>query len=222
MNELKYWKPMTFLRQGRVRMGRHGSVWPMLCGGVAIVVAGYGLFLASHGLAGREAPADVSSTARAPLSDVDTMVARLAERVQGKPATDPAWAMLARSYAALGKFREAAMTCSPVSEATSDVDLLVDCVDIQVMSESGRYTTEARAVLNRALVMAPDHPKALALAGAEAAGRGDAAGARRHWVRALAGVPRDSALAGAVSGWIVALDRRNARPGTKSQGSGVP
>lgn len=186
---------------------------------LAVLVAGYGLYLASSATRPPEA-GRVDASGRRPPADVNTMVDRLAQRLTDEPDNAAGWAMLARSQAALGRFAEAASACRhAVKLANRDADLMTDCADIVVMSGSGPHSNETRDLLRRALAVAPEHPKALALAGAEAMRSGDAEGARAFWKRALSRLPRESPLASSVASWLTQLDARTPSGARSTSGS---
>ena len=186
---------------------------------LAVLVAGYGLYLASGATQSPEA-GRVDASGRRPPADVNTMVDQLAQRLTDEPDNAAGWAMLARSQAALGRFAQAASACRhAVKLANSDADLMTDCADIVVMSGSGRHSNETRDLLRRALAVAPEHPKALALAGAEAMRSGDTEGARAFWKRALSRLPRESPLARSVASWLTQLDARTPFGARSTSGS---
>ncbi len=117
--------------------------------------------------------------------------------------------MLGRSYAALGRFADAARAYARAAALLPPgADLLADQADVLAMAQAGRFAGEPARLIREALTLDPDHPKALALAGTEAFGRQDYRGALARWEAALRNVPRDSDFAVAVRASIDSLPGR--------------
>jgi cytochrome c-type biogenesis protein CcmH len=126
---------------------------------------------------------------------LEALVDALAARLGRQPGDADEWAMLARSQAALGRYREAVESYRrAVASGPDRADWLVDYADALAMTQGGRLEGAPLVILQRALAADPDHAGARALAGAEAYGRGDYLAALSHWERALARIPPESAL----------------------------
>ena len=130
-------------------------------------------------------------------------VESLAERLVREPQDAAGWAMLARTYAVMGRhadavpaFRRAAALQQP------DAVLLADFADALAMTQQRRLDGEPIALVKRALALAPDNLKALSLAGTEAFDRRDHAAALRHWERLRQVAPADSVFVRQVEGSI--------------------
>ena len=107
--------------------------------------------------------------------------------------------MLARSYAALGRFGEAAAAYAhAVERLPGDAQVLADYADALAMAQGRRLQGEPEKIIARALQVDPDNVKALALAGTVAFDKQDYATAVAHWERILRLVPQDSELAQSV------------------------
>jgi len=162
--------------------------------------------------------------------DAEAFVARLSEALhaaqadsKGQPG-DPAlpgldagapeaWVWLARLQADLRQFQEAEQAYARAIALRPDVpQWLVDRADLYLVAH-GASDGEAQRLVQRALQLAPDHPKALAIAGGLAFDRGEAAQARRLWARARSLVPADS-------GFAQELDRSLAA--AMAEGAGAP
>jgi cytochrome c-type biogenesis protein CcmH len=186
----------------------------MLAGLVAFVTLS-SLYLA---LRGTEKPLDepisphaarVSENAQAP--EVAAMVDRLAARMRQEPGNGPGWRMLAKSYAALGRFADSAAAYGKaVALLPPDAGLLADYADVSAMAQSGAFQGEPARLIRRALELDARHPKALTLAGTEAYRHGDFASAHRYWYKAMEMLPADSELAATVRGAIMELEARRA------------
>lgn len=135
--------------------------------------------------------------ARAPSRDhIEGLIERLWERMHRHPEDADGWALLGRSLAALGDHARAAQAFAEgVRRAPEDASLLADYADALALSRGRRLEGEPLALARRALELDPDHPKALALAGAAEHQAGDYAAAVRHWERLLSLIPADSDFA---------------------------
>jgi cytochrome c-type biogenesis protein CcmH len=132
----------------------------------------------------------------AALQDMETAVARLAQKMKDKPDNAEGWALLGRSYAQLGRFEESRDAYKQALErGREDAQLLADYVDAMAMAQGRRFSPETDKLLARALALDPNHLKSLALAGTAAMVRGDYAAAVKHWTRARDNAPADSELA---------------------------
>jgi len=126
----------------------------------------------------------------------EALTARLAARLKNNPEDAQGWIMLGRSYAALGRFPQAARAyANAVDRSPRDAQLLADYADTLAMAQGRRLQGEPEKIIARALAVDPGNLKALLLAGTAAFNRNDYAGALRHWERALGAVPGDSEMA---------------------------
>ncbi len=126
----------------------------------------------------------------------EALVARLAARLKENPEDAEGWAMLARSYAVLGRFSEAAGAyAEAAARDPHDAQLLTDWADALAMAQGRTLEGEPERILARALAIEPLNVKALMLAGTAAFNRKDYRGAVRLWERILGAVPSDSEVA---------------------------
>ncbi|NBQ87452.1 MAG: c-type cytochrome biogenesis protein CcmI [Betaproteobacteria bacterium] len=140
----------------------------------------------------------------APLTAVEAMVNQLAAQLsqaESPAARDAgAWAMLAGALASLRRFPEAdaayqrALALNP-TDPDLLASLLTDRADVLRMLQGAHAAGEPQQLIDRALQVAPRHPKALALAGSAAFERRDYAAAVALWTRALQSVPAQSPFA---------------------------
>lgn len=143
-------------------------------------------------------------TARAPQGashgvteeQIVAMVEKLAARMRANPEDPAGWKILARSYAALGRFKDAsAAYAEAAARDTTDAQLLADYADALAMAQGRTLEGEPEKLIARALQIDPTNTKALALAGTIAFNRKDYAKAAEYWERILAVVPADSEIA---------------------------
>jgi cytochrome c-type biogenesis protein CcmH len=141
---------------------------------------------------------------------IKAMVAQLAERMKSEPDNVDGWRMLARSYANLQRFDEAADAYAKlVKLAGDDAQAWTDYADVLAMKQGRNLVGEPEKMLVHALELDPQNPKALALAGSAAAQRGDRAMARKHWEKLLTLLPPDSPLVEPIR---ETLDHLDAKP----------
>lgn len=137
---------------------------------------------------------------QATLADVDAMVRQMAQALENPPpgqAPDAnAWALLARTQAGLQRWADADRSLQRALALQPDqVDWLADRADILGLVGTPGAPIEAARLIERALRLDPDHPKALALAGGAAWERDDLATAEAHWRRARSRVTDGTAFA---------------------------
>lgn len=122
-----------------------------------------------------------------------------------------AWVWLAQLQAGLQRFAEAEQAYGRALARRPDVpQWLVDRADLYLVAH-GVKDGEAERLVQRALQLAPNHPKALAIAGGLAFDRGDATQAHRLWARARALLPAESAFAQELDRSMKAAEAEGAR-----------
>lgn len=125
-------------------------------------------------------------------SDIERMVAGLAARLEKEPDNLQGWAMLARSYKAMGRFPEAARAYERTGTLLDDnAELLLDYADTLAMAGGG-FDAKTRQVIDKALALEPRHPQGLWLRGTAAYEAGDYRRALGDWEALLAQMPPDS------------------------------
>ncbi|BAE53007.1 c-type cytochrome biogenesis protein CcmI [Paramagnetospirillum magneticum] len=131
---------------------------------------------------------------------IQAMVTRLAERLRQDPSDGKGWAMLGRSYRAMGMAEEAkdayrkAVTLLP-SETQARIELAIMLLE---EAEGDALPDEAVLRLEEVLAITPDQPDALYFTGLSAAMKGDSARAKARWNRLLMVLPADSPARGQV------------------------
>lgn len=123
-------------------------------------------------------------------AQIEAMVGKLRERLAEEPGNAQGWGMLARSYSVLGKPTEAVAAYEKAIALTpDDAAMLADYADSLALRNGRKLEGEPTKLIERALKLDPDQPKALALAGTAAFDRRDYAGAAKAWERVLATNP---------------------------------
>jgi cytochrome c-type biogenesis protein CcmH len=152
-----------------------------------VVVGGYAT-IGSPGSIDR-APGDVASGEGAAPHGVsseqmDAMVDRLAQRLKADGGDANGWTILARSYVAIGRHRDAVTAFErAVALRPDDAALWADYADALAMATDRKLEGRPLELVDRALALDPDQPKALALAGTAAFDHGDYRRAAEMWER---------------------------------------
>jgi cytochrome c-type biogenesis protein CcmH len=156
----------------------------LLVGSPLVLLAPPGGADAEHGLSAQQ---------------IQALVNRLAARLRENPEDAEGWVMLGRSYAVLGRYRDAAESYSNASaRMPEDAQLLADYADALAMAQGRNLRGEPEKIIGRALAIDPANVKALALAGTAAFDRENYAQAVEYWERIVALAPPDSELAQSV------------------------
>lgn len=134
---------------------------------------------------------------------MEANVAALATRLEQNPGDVQGWRMLARSYSALRKYDEASNAYARATALkTDDADLWADYALAKTMANGQQVEGQPMELVNRALKLDPENPKALQLAGGAAFQAKRYKEAVDYWQRVLQALPPDSELAQALSGKI--------------------
>jgi cytochrome c-type biogenesis protein CcmH len=120
------------------------------------------------------------------LPDVDTMIARVAERIKTNPDNAEDWRMLGWSYFETQRYTEAADAYShAVALQPESATLQSAFGEAQVLAAGGNVTPEAMKAFAAALKDAPDDERALHFSGVAKSQKGDPKGAIAIWIAAL-------------------------------------
>lgn len=125
--------------------------------------------------------------------EMERMIAALAARLEAQPDNPAGWAMLARSYRAMGRIDEAARAFERIGDPLlQDPALLAAYADVLAMRAGGNPQGKPLELAERALALDPAQPLALAIVANAAHRRKDFAVAVPHWERLLAVLPQGS------------------------------
>lgn len=169
----------------------------LLAVGVPLFAMALYLYLGnSRGLAPQSAATTPDSAQTVSNKDIEAMVAGLAKKLESQPNSGEGWAMLARSYAALQRFGDAARAYARAVELLpNDAGLLAEYADALTMAQSRNPEGEPWQLIQKALKIDPNNVKALALAGSVAFERRDYTAALGYWQKAAQTAPPDSDFA---------------------------
>ena len=131
---------------------------------------------------------------RQKAATIQGMVDRLAERLKADPADGKGWAMLGRSYRALGRMNEAKDAYAKAAKLLpKDVQARVEyAVLLLDEAEGDTLPPEVIRLMTEVLALDPGQPDALYFLGMDAAMAGDKVKARTLWTRLLDKLPPDS------------------------------
>jgi cytochrome c-type biogenesis protein CcmH len=150
-------------------------------------------------------------------TQIVAMVDSLAQRLKARPDDADGWALLARSYQALGRFPEAADAYAHADALIPDnAALLADYADVLAMAQGRKLAGKPAALAQRALAIDPNHRKALALAATAALEARDLEGALAYWRHLLAQFPQASDDAKQVTAIIAEIES------AQREGKGLP
>jgi cytochrome c-type biogenesis protein CcmH len=140
--------------------------------------------------------ASLEHTKQPTQQDIETMLTRLAQRLEKEPNNVDGWAMLARSYYVLQRYPEAVRAYEQlVRLVPTEPALLVDYADALAMRDGRKISGKPLELVQQALKLDPKQEKALAMAGTEAFDRKDFRLAVEYWERLKAVAPPDSEMA---------------------------
>lgn len=144
--------------------------------------------------------AAVASDPAASAAEVERLVEALAQRMEAQPDDPNGWRLLARTYAAMGRYEDASRTYARLmTMLPNDAQLMADYADVLAVAQGNRTEGEPMRLVEQALKLDPDNVKALAIAGGDAFERGDRVAALAYWQRARALAPPDSPIGEAMA-----------------------
>lgn len=131
---------------------------------------------------------------------IEANVAGLARRLEQNPNDLSGWRMLGRSYLSMEKYKEAAGAFAKASELSpNDADLLTDYAFALGMANDRRLSGQPQELINKALKLDPENPKAMELAGTAAYEAKNYKEAIAYWERLLKRSPGDNELNAALT-----------------------
>lgn len=127
----------------------------------------------------------------------------LEQRLKENPGDARGWSTLARTYYALQRFPDAVRAFERLLQLEpNDADALADYADALAMAQGRVLAGKPMELVQRALRIDPNHPKALAMAGSAAFDRHDYRAAVAYWEKLQKTVPPDSSFGQSVASSI--------------------
>jgi len=142
---------------------------------------------------------------------MNEMIAKLAARLEKEPNNPQGWAMLARSYKAVGRFVEAEKAYERAGDVmNNEPQMLCEYADLLALRANGNLEGRPLELVKAALKLDPMLPMGLALAGTAAYNRKDFPEAIRYWEQLLSTLPPDSEDARSISATLEELRGKSA------------
>ncbi len=140
---------------------------------------------------------------------LDQMIADLERRVRGNPEDGEAWMMLAGARKFRGQPGEANQAFEEaLRRVPPSARLLAEFAESLAITQDGRFDGRPFALLEQALRLDPDDPKAIALMGAAQFQAGNLTAARSHLRRLLDSMPPDQQQRDALRDVLARIDAR--------------
>ena len=171
-----------------------GSQAPVIVGGIAISLFAVALYFAWT----KPVNTTVSQIAQnAPMAPEHIeMIKALSARLEQNPNDGKGWAMLARSYAVMGRYNEALPAYEKAANLIqNDPVLLVDYADVLAAVNGKNLQGKPLELIQSALLIDPTNIKGLNLIGTAAFQAGDYTHAVSYWEKLLQLLPPDSPIA---------------------------
>lgn len=133
----------------------------------------------------------------------DAALKDLEDKLAKKPDNPEGWLLLARSYAQLERWTDSAKAYEKLTTLVpNEAQLWTDYADVMAMVHGQSLVGVPTSLLDKALALDPNNPKALALSGAAAMERGDYPAAVNHWENLLKQLPPGSQDAKMIEGGL--------------------
>ena len=177
----------------------------MLGIGLALVAVVFYVFVGTPAaVTGTAAPTIANTPSAPPMASggqrsqeqIEASVAALAKRLQSNPSDVQGWSMLARSYTEMGKWGEAAGAYAKLTELTpNDADLWAEYAFAVAMASGRKLDGKPMELIDHALKIDPNNPRALGLAANAAYDKKDYQKAIDYWQRIMKQMPADAEIA---------------------------
>jgi cytochrome c-type biogenesis protein CcmH len=129
------------------------------------------------------------------MGDLGAMAQKLADKLAQDPNNADGWALLAHAYVELKEHKNAVGAFSKAVELIpNDPQLLADYADALAVTNNGNFEGKSAELVEAALKIDPNHPKALLLAGTIAYNKADYTKAIGSWEHLAPLVPKDDPM----------------------------
>ncbi len=153
---------------------------------------------------------------------LDQMIADLERRVRGNADDTEAWMMLAGARKFRGRLAEANEAFEEVLRRTApNARLLAEFAESLAITRDGRFDGRPIALLEQALRLDPDDPKAVALMGAAQFQAGNLQAARVHLKRLLDSMPAEQPQREALRDVLARIDAQLEAGGARDTAPGA-
>ena len=161
-------------------------------------------------------PVGPSGSGNAPPAErsqaqIEANVAALAKRLQSNPSDAQGWTMLARSYSSMERFGEATGAYAKATDLTpNDADLWAEYAFASAMANGRKLEGKPMELVDRALKVDPNNPKALGLAANAAFESKNYQKAIDYWQRMMKQMPPNSEVTQTINARINEAKRQMA------------
>ena len=202
------------VRAPRKTMIAVGLAIPVVAGAMYLLIGNPGAMQAG-GATAAGAPAGHGQLATA--QDLEKMVAALAEKMEKEPGNLKGWAMLARSYKAMGRPLEAQKAFERAgSFIDDDPQALASYADVLATNNGGTLVGKPMELIQKALKVDPQNPMALWLAGTAQFEAKQYPQAVATWEKLVAMLPPGSEDARMLEGAITDARSKGGMPAAKA------
>jgi cytochrome c-type biogenesis protein CcmH len=126
------------------------------------------------------------SAAGGNAGDLSKLADGLAAKLEKNPDNPPGWAMLGRTYKAVGRYDEAEKAFKRAgSIMDTDPTLILEQAELIAIRAGGKLDGKPMELIDKALKLDPNHPQGLLLAGSAAYFRHDYGTAVGYWEKML-------------------------------------
>jgi cytochrome c-type biogenesis protein CcmH len=183
---------------------------------VAVAVIPVGAIVVYLALGSPEAlRPQAANEARPNEQQIVAMVETLAARMKANPSDPKGWRLLGRSFAALGRYAEAADAYEQASQhGDDDADLFADWAEALAMAHNRTIAGEPEALAGKALARDAGNVKAMALLATAAFERRDFDQSIDFWRRVQARFPPGSEDAKQAAAAVAEVERARQQAGT--------
>jgi cytochrome c-type biogenesis protein CcmH len=198
-----------------------GSQAPLFVGGIAISLIALALYFAWTRPDTSAAPPMAQNVPMSP--EHVEMIKALSARLEQNPDDGKGWAMLARSYAVMGRYSEALPAYEKAANLLpNDPVLLVDYADVLAAANGKHLQGKPLELIQSALVIDPTNIKGLNLIGTAAYQAGDYTHAVGYWEKLLLLLPPDAPIANQINISIANARSQEAGKRPPAQGQALP
>ncbi len=128
-----------------------------------------------------------------PKMSIEEAVAMLEQRLAEQPENPDGWFMLAKTYMSMHQYQKAVAAYEKTIELVGDEpELLLRYVDALAMTEDGSLIGSARPVIEKVILMIPDNPMLLWMAGTFEHQQKNYSGALAYWYKLRPKITEDT------------------------------
>lgn len=173
---------------------------PLLAVGLYLRIGNQNAISAAPATVRQVGAADQPGSERLSQENIEANLAALRQRLDQNPKDSEGWTMLARSYSALQRYREASEAYERASKLVADdAGLWADYAFTLAMANGQTLQGRPTELIKQALKVDSENPKALELAGSAAFEAKDYSQAVVHWEKLLKRLPAHSEVTQSVT-----------------------